>query len=86
VRPHEPARTFAAPAAEVPSIQCESGIPELRHRLGRIDEIRVVAVLATEVLPPQLQAQVARELPSAVAEAGRIDGFAHIARFVDDRT
>ena len=77
-------RPFTVAAAEMPSFQRQRRIPELRQRPLRIEQIRIVAILTSEVLSPELQSQVARELASAVAKAGRVDGVPAIARFVDD--
>jgi hypothetical protein len=47
-------------------IKGQSRLSKFRHGLGGVDQVSVIAFLATEMLPPQLKAQVARELPSAV--------------------
>jgi hypothetical protein len=42
---------------------------EFRERLGGIDKVTIVPFVATEVLSPQPQAQVARVLARAVAKS-----------------
>lgn len=83
MRPDIPRWPFATAAAQVPPVQGQRRLAELRHSLGGIEQVCIVSVLAPQVLAPQLQPQVAGELPSAVAKAGWIDGFAGIALVVD---
>ena len=70
-------------ATDLPSIQGDSSLPKLRHRLDGIDQICVIAIRSTKVLAPQLQPQVARELPGTVSQTGWIDWFSFIALRVD---
>jgi hypothetical protein len=68
VRPYESRGPLAAHPAEMPLIKGQSRLSKFRHGLGGIDQVCIIAFLATEMLPPQLKAKIARELPSAVAE------------------
>ena len=69
----------------MPSLQRLGSLPEPRHRLGRIQQVPVVAFGTAEMLAPQLQAQVARIGARAIAQARGIDGFPRIALLVHDR-
>jgi hypothetical protein len=70
----------------MPALERLSGLPEPGHRLDGIEQISVVAFRAAEVLSPQLQPQVARKLPRAIAKTGRIEGRPSIALVVKDGT
>jgi hypothetical protein len=68
----------------MPLIKGQGRLSKFRHGLGGIDQVSVIAFLATEMLPPQLKAEIARELPSAVAETAWVHFFSRVALFVDD--
>lgn len=79
MRPEPPRRPFAAPTSQVPPVQGKRGFPERRFRLDGVEQVSIVTFPAAEVLAPKLEPKVASELANAVAEAGRISGFARIA-------
>ena len=75
-------RSGSLPAAVVPGVQGACNGAQSGQARGRVDE--VVVAVRVKVLPPQLEAQVAREAPSAVTEPGRVAGLARVTLVVED--
>jgi hypothetical protein len=73
VHPHPAGWRRSDPTTGVPGIAGTSSSPPRLEALSRIEQLGIGGV-ATQMLPPKLEAKVAREHASAIAHTARVGG------------
>ena len=73
MRPYSSGWSLPPLTITMPAFQSLGGVSESRHGFDRIEHAAILIRRATEMLPPQLEAEFASVLAGAVAEACGID-------------